>query len=352
MTKRVILPPDEPEAAPGERTAGWWTALEDGRIQCELCPRGCRIAPGKRGFCFVRQNVDGRLVSTTYGRSTGFCIDPIEKKPLNHFYPGTPILSFGTAGCNLRCLFCQNWTSSRSREVAGYSDEASPDAVAEAALAHSCKSVAFTYNDPIIWAEYALDTAKACHERNIKTVAVTNGYISEAARAEFFRHMDAANIDLKAFSERFYRDLTDSSLQPVLDTLEYVVKETDVWVELTNLIIPTENDDMDEIRRMCDWVVERLGPDVPVHFTAFHPDFKMLDHQATPLKTLVSAHQVARDAGVRYPFTGNVHDPRNQSTYCPDCGAEVIRRAEVPTGRRRDSRRIVYDMRVQDRRSF
>lgn len=292
-----------------------------------MCPRGCLIAPGKRGFCFVRRNVEGTLISTTYGRSTGFCIDPIEKKPLNQFYPGTPILSFGTAGCNLACVFCQNWTSSRSREVAGTSATATPEAIAEAALDHGCKSVAFTYNDPIIWAEYAIDTAKACHERGIQAVAVTNGYIGPSARAEFFRHMDAANIDLKAFSERFYRELTQSSLQPVLDTLEYVANETDVWIELTNLIIPGDNDDTDEIARMCDWIVTKLGPDVPVHFTAFHPDFKMLDHEATPLDTLVRAYEVARSAGLRYPYTGNVHDPRRQSTYCPDCGAEVIRRA-------------------------
>ncbi len=327
MTRRVSLPPEEEPAPDGTKTAGWWHEAEDGRkLVCDLCPRGCVIAPGKRGFCFVRQNVDGRLVATTYGRSTGFCIDPIEKKPLNHFYPGTAILSFGTAGCNLGCKFCQNWTSSKSRQVDAYCDVADPEAIADAAGAHGCRSVAFTYNEPIVFAEYAIDTAKACRARGVKTVAVTNGYISAAARGPFFEVMDAANVDLKAFTENFYRELTGGQLEPVRETLRWLVHQSEVWVEITNLIVPRENDSPDELKRMCDWIAEELGPHVPVHFSAFHPDFQMTDRAPTPPATLAAAHDLARQAGLSYAYTGNISDRRRQSTYCPGCGELVIER--------------------------
>jgi len=253
------------------------------------------LAPeGQRGFCFVRQNVGGEMVLTTYGRSTGFCVDPIEKKPLNHFLPGTAVLSFGTAGCNLGCKFCQNWESSKSRAVDRASETADPATIAEAAVQLECHSVAFTYNDPVIWAEYAIDTARACHERGIKTVAVTAGYITPEARGSFYEFMDAANVDLKAFSEDFYHRLSYAHLQPVLDSLEWLKRETNVWFEITNLIIPRENDAEDEIRRMCDWLLEHVGDEVPVHFTAFHPDFRMLDHEPTPLDTLLMAYKTPR----------------------------------------------------------
>jgi len=327
MSGSVSLPPDEEPEPDGTKAGGWWHESEDGRkLVCDLCPRACVVAPGKRGFCFVRQNVNGRIVSATYGRSTGFCIDPIEKKPLNHFYPGTSVLSFGTAGCNLGCKFCQNWTNSKSREVDAYCDVADPEAIARAAREHDCRSVAFTYNDPIIWAEYAIDTARACHAQGVKTVAVTNGYISEAARRPFFEVMDAANVDLKAFSEEFYWELTRGHLVPVLDTLRWLVGESDVWVEITNLIIPGENDSSDELKRMCGWIVEELGPEVPVHFSAFHPDFKMIDHPRTPPATLAAAHDIARQAGLHYVYTGNISDRRRQSTYCPGCGQVLIER--------------------------
>ena len=327
MPRSVSLPPDEEPAPDGTRTAGWWHESEDGRkLVCDLCPRGCAIAPGKRGFCFVRQNVDGRLVATTYGRSTGFCIDPIEKKPLNQFYPGTAILSFGTAGCNLGCKFCQNWTSSKSRQVDAYCDAADPQAIADAAGAHGCRSVAFTYNEPLIFAEYAIDTARACHDRGVKTVAVTNGYISSAARGPFFEAMDATNVDLKAFSDEFYRELTGGRLEPVLDTLRWLVHQSDVWVEITNLIVPRENDSPDELKRMCDWIAEELGPHVPVHFSAFHPDFQMTDRAPTPPATLALAYDVAQQAGLPHVYTGNISDRRRQSTYCPSCGKLLIER--------------------------
>ncbi len=310
----------------GDALGRWWKQEPDGRILCLLCPRACRMKPGDRGFCFVRTNRDGRMVLDTYGRSTGFCIDPIEKKPLNHFLPGTPVLSFGTAGCNLGCKFCQNWDISKSREVARLSDNAQPEEIAAAAQSSGCRSVAFTYNDPVIWAEYAIDAAAACRALGIQSVAVTAGYITPDARGEFFDAMDAANIDLKAFTESFYYKLTGAHLDPVLDTIRYVANETDCWIELTNLIIPDANDSADEVGRMCDWVLEAVGAEVPVHFTAFHPDFKMTDRPKTSHETLIMAYDRAREAGLKYVYVGNVHDVQRQSTYCPSCGQLLIQR--------------------------
>jgi len=277
-------------------------------------------------MCFVRMNAGGQIVLTTYGRSSGFCVDPIEKKPLDHFLPGSSILSFGTAGCNLACKFCQNWHISKSREVDTLADTASPQGLAEAALRLGCRSVAFTYNDPVIFHEYAIDVAKECHDRGVKTVAVTAGYVCAEPRREFYEHMDAANVDLKAFTEDFYWELSKGHLQPVLDTLLYVKRETDVWLETTTLLIPGKNDSDDELERMTDWVVGQLGPDVPMHFTAFHPSWKMSDVPPTPPSTLSRARQIARKNGVRYAYTGNVHDPDGESTFCHECGEILIGR--------------------------
>ncbi len=315
--------------APGR----YWSRVEDGRVVCELCPRLCKLKEGQRGFCFVRRNLDGGMVLTTYGLSSGFCVDPIEKKPLNHFYPGTGVLSFGTAGCNLACRFCQNWSISKSREAQTLADTASPEAIAEAAVRSGSRSVAFTYNDPVIFLEYAVDVAAACHERGLKTVAVTAGEILPEPRAEFFGHMDAANVDLKAFTEDFYSRLCGMALQPVLDTLEYLVHETEVWVELTTLLIPGENDSPGEIDEMTRWVVSTLGPEVPMHFSAFHPDFKMNDLPPTPPETLTRARRIALDNGVRYAYTGNVVDPAGGSTYCHACGELLIGRDWYRLGR-------------------
>ncbi len=298
--------------------------LSDGRMQCDLCPRDCRLHEGQRGACFVRMRSEDRMVLTTYGRSSGFCIDPIEKKPLNQFYPGSSILSFGTAGCNLACKFCQNWDISKSRDMDRLADQASPDAIAKAALADGCKSVAFTYNDPIIFAEYAMDIADACHAQGVQTVAVTAGYIHEAPRREFFAKMDAANVDLKAFTDDFYYKLCGARLKPVLDTLTYLRHETDVWVEITTLLIPGKNDSNAEIEAECKWIRKELGPDVPVHFTAFHPDYKMPDIPATPAATLRRAREIALGEGLNYVFTGNVHDERGGTTYCPSCRTALI----------------------------
>jgi pyruvate formate lyase activating enzyme len=304
----------------------YWHELEDGRIQCDTCPRYCKLHEGQRGLCFVRARENNQIVLTTYGRSSGFCVDPIEKKPLNHFLPGTPILSFGTAGCNLACQFCQNWDISKSREVDTLADSASPKTIAAAASQLGCRSVAFTYNDPVIFLEYAIDVAKACHEVGIKAVAVTAGYICDEPRVELYKYMDAANVDLKGFTERFYSKICAGHLQPVLETLVYLKHQTDVWFEITTLLIPGENDSEGEIQEMTQWIMESLGPDVPIHFTAFHPDYKMLNKDSTPASTLTRARNIAVKNGLRYVYTGNVHDEAGGSTYCHGCGTKIIGR--------------------------
>jgi pyruvate formate lyase activating enzyme len=303
-----------------------WHLRDDGRVECDVCPRACKLREGQRGVCFVRGRIDDQVVLATYGRSSGFCIDPIEKKPLNHFLPGSSVLSFGTAGCNLACRFCQNWDISKSKEIDTLSDGASPEAIARAALDAGCRSVAFTYNDPTIFFEYARDIAIACHELGVKAVAVTAGYINERPRRELYAHIDAANVDLKGFTEEFYRHVAMGSLAPVLDTLEDLVHGLGVWVELTTLLIPGHNDDPSELDRMTRWVVEHLGPEVPMHFTAFHPDYKMRDVPPTPAATLTRARDIARGNGVRYAYTGNVHDRVGGTTLCPDCGTGVVER--------------------------
>jgi pyruvate formate lyase activating enzyme len=304
----------------------YWHRLEDGRVQCDLCPRFCKLHEGQRGFCFVRACRGGEVVLTTYGRSSGFCVDPIEKKPLYHFLPGTPVLSFGTAGCNLGCRFCQNWDISKSRENDTLADEASPQAIARAAEQLGCRSVAFTYNDPVIFHEYAIDVAVACRAHGLKSVAVTAGEVCPEPRAEFYSHMDAANVDLKGFTEEFYRDVCAGHLRPVLDTLVYLRHETDVWLEVTTLLIPGLNDSDPELDAMTRWFADSLGPDVPLHFTAFHPDFRMLDRPPTPPATLRRARRIALGNGLRHVYVGNVHDPEGDSTYCAGCGALLIGR--------------------------
>jgi len=313
------------QLARDERHLGRWWHAEDGRFRCELCPRRCLVSPGQRAFCFVRAaDVDG-IHLTTYGHSSGFCVDPIEKKPFAHFYPGTSVLSLGTAGCNLGCKYCQNWDMSKAREVDLLADLATPAEIADAAEDLACPSVAFTYNEPTIFAEYAIDIARECRRRGIHPVAVTNGYIQAQARAEFYAAMDAANIDLKGFTDDFYHDLCSGHLQPVLETIRYVVEQTNCWVELTTLLIPGYNDGDAEIDALTRWV-KGLGRDVPLHFSAFHPDYRMLDVPSTPAETLTRARRIAMDNGVRYVYTGNVIDPEGASTWCPGCGTLLIER--------------------------
>lgn len=308
-------------------TPRWQHHLPDGRIQCDLCPRDCRLHDGQRGACFVRMRQGDAVVLTAYGRSSGFCIDPIEKKPLNHFYPGSSVFSFGTAGCNLACKFCQNWDISKSREMETLADQASPEAIANACKTNGAESVAFTYNDPVVFAEYAMDTADACHDLGIHTVAVTAGYIGTEARRDFFAKMDAANVDLKAFSDEFYVRICGAAhLQPVLDTLVYLKHETQVWLEITTLLIPGENDDPKELEAMSQWIMRELGPDVPLHFTAFHPDWKMLDHPPTPARTLIAAREIALRAGLHHVYLGNIYNFEGGITHCASCHAVLIRR--------------------------
>jgi len=326
MARRCARFDMTPTAIPETWPTEYWHRLDDGRVQCDLCPRFCKLREGQRGLCFVRAREGYAIVLTTYGRSSGFCVDPIEKKPLNHFLPGTPVLSFGTAGCNLACRFCQNWDISKSRQFDTLADAALPETIARAARALGCRSIAFTYNDPVIFHEYAIDVAAACRARGVRAVAVTAGYVAEAPRAAFYRHIDAANVDLKGFDERFYKRLCGGALGAVLDTLAYIKRETDVWLEITTLLVPGENDSSAEIEAMARWVVDTLGPDVPMHFTAFHPDWKMLDRPPTPPATLARARRIAIANGVRYAYTGNVHDAGGGGTYCHHCGGLLIGR--------------------------
>jgi pyruvate formate lyase activating enzyme len=323
---------DGPQTLPPKAThrsviaTKYWHTLDDGRVQCDVCPRACKLREGQRGLCFVRGAEGGQIKLFTYGRSSGFCVDPIEKKPLNHFLPGSSVLSFGTAGCNLACKFCQNWDMSKSREMDTLADSASPGDLAEAAGRLGCASVAFTYNDPVVFMEYAIDTAQACREAGVRSVAVTAGYMCAQPRAEFYRHMDAANVDLKGFTERFYYKICGGELASVLETLEYLKRETTVWFEITTLLIPGENDSDAELDLMTQWIADKLGPDVPLHFTAFHPDWKMLDKPRTPPATLTRARRIALANGLHFVYTGNVHDSEGGSTYCPGCGRRVIER--------------------------
>ena len=313
-------------------SARYWHRTDDGRLQCDLCPRYCKLRDRQRGLCFVRARSGDNLVLTTYGRSSGFCVDPIEKKPLNHFLPGTPVLSFGTAGCNLACKFCQNWDITKSREFDRLQAEAQPDAIALAAVDSGSRSVAYTYNDPVIFLEYAVDVAHACREYGLANVAVTAGYITDDAREEFFEPMDAVNVDLKAFTDEFYWKICGGHLDPVLDTLLYIHNETELWLELTTLLIPGYNDSEREIHEMTAWIADKLGPDVPLHFSAFHPDWKMMDTPSTPRSTLTRSRDIARRNGLHYVYTGNVYDPQGASTYCTGCGGTLIERMGYELG--------------------
>ncbi len=304
----------------------YWQPLPEGRVQCTVCPRQCELKDGQRGVCFVRAAQAGQIVLTTYGRSSGFCVDPIEKKPLHHFLPGSSILSFGTAGCNLTCRFCQNWHISRSRQTDTLSDEAAPAAIARAAQALGCRSVAFTYNDPVVFLEYAMDAAQACHAAGVKTVAVTAGYMNAGPRRDFYAHMDAANVDLKAFTDEFYQQYCGAHLQPVLDTLTYIARETATWLEITTLLIPGANDSDAELEALTRWVARELGVHVPLHFSAFYPAWQLTDRPPTPPATLTRARRIALKNGLRYVYTGNVRDPVGAATSCPVCGQVVIAR--------------------------
>ncbi|SMF65832.1 pyruvate formate lyase activating enzyme [Alteromonadaceae bacterium Bs31] len=304
----------------------YWHQLTDGRIQCDVCPRACKLHNGQRGACFVRGCEQQQVLLYSYGKSSGFAPDPIEKKPLNHFLPGSKVLSFGTAGCNLACKFCQNWDMSKSREMDTLCASAMPTDIAAMALRSRCASIAYTYNDPVIFLEYAIDTAQACREQGLKSVAVTAGYMEAKPREDFFRNMDAANVDLKGFTQRFYKSLCAADLNNILETLCYIKHETNVWLEITTLLIPGENDSDTELHELCGWIMEKLGSGVPLHFTAFHPDWKMRDKAHTPHATLSRARKIALNTGLNYVYTGNVNDSIGGSTYCPNCKKCLIER--------------------------
>ncbi|WP_005036794.1 AmmeMemoRadiSam system radical SAM enzyme [Holophaga foetida] len=304
-------------------SARWWRSLEGGRVLCELCPRGCRLADGDKGFCQVRRAEGHALVTDAYGVSSGFCVDPIEKKPLYHFHPGAQVLSFGTIGCNLGCSFCQNWPLSRGQARL---HATRPEDIVRMALAQDCLGVAFTYNEPIVSAEFCLEVAAACREAGLAAVAVTSGYISDKARESFFDAMDAANVDLKGFTEAFYRDYCSARLGPVLETLEYLAQRKRTWVEVTTLVIPGANDGEAELEAQGQWMMERLGPGVPLHLSAFHPDYKLLDRPRTPLSTLQRVREIVEGQGLRYVYLGNVRDEDGGTTWCHACGRSLIER--------------------------
>ena len=306
--------------------AKYWHKIDNDHVQCDLCPRSCKLKNNQSGLCFGRACKDNQMVLTTYGKSSGFCIDPIEKKPLFHFQPGTPVLSFGTFGCNLTCKFCQNWNISKSKETTTLTEQAHPKIIADVANQLQCSSVAFTYNEPVIFMEYAIETAKECRKLGIKTVAVTAGYIAEKPREEFFQYIDAANVDLKSFNEDFYHKLTGAHLGTVLETLKYIKNKTNVWLEITTLLIPNYNDSTQEIDQLTKWIRENLGEEVPLHFSAFHPAWKMMDSPPTPIATLQLAREIAKKNNLRYVYIGNVHDPEGSCTFCHQCGKAVINR--------------------------
>lgn len=299
----------------------------DDKVQCTICPRNCKLVEGQKGFCQVRENIKGNIVLTTYGYNTGLAVDPIEKKPLYHFYPGSKVLSFGTLGCNMGCLFCQNWHTTKTK-VKNYQGQnfTEPKKIAQLAVELGCKSVAFTYNDPVIFMEYAIDTAKECRDLGIKTVAVTAGYMNPEPREEFYSYIDAVNVDLKGFSEEFYKKNCMAQLEPILDTIKYIKHKTNCWMELTTLLIEGENDTAAEVKKECEWIVENLGTDVPLHFSAFYPAYKFMDHRPTKFSTLVMAYGIAKNAGIKYVYTGNALDVETSTTYCDSCAKQLIKR--------------------------
>ena len=298
--------------------------LKDDKIQCTVCPRECVLSAGQEGFCHVRKNSEGKITLASYGYNTGLAIDPVEKKPLYQFYPASPVLSFGTLGCNMGCLFCQNWQTTKTKADIRLLNKTSPDEIVRIAKNYNCKSVAFTYNDPIIFFEYAIDTAKLCREEGIKTIAVTSGFMNPEPAKEFFKYMDGANIDLKGFSEQFYKKNCLAHIEPVLNTIKYAVNETDCWVELTTMLIEGENDSDEMIKHECEWILTNLGDCVPLHFSAFFPRYKFSGRKHTELSTLLRAYSIAKEAGLKYVYTGNLTNTETSATYCKSCNRPVI----------------------------
>lgn len=305
----------------------FWTELANGCLRCDVCPRQCQLRDQQVGYCSARKRQENKIVLISYGLTSGLSIDPVEKKPLYHFLPGIKVLSFGGWGCNLACQFCQNSSLVHSQSFEVGAVALTPEQIAMSAQEQDCAGVAFTYNEPIIAAEYVIDCAKACHQCGVKTIAVSNGYVLEEARRQFFGEIDAVNIDLKSFTEDFYQRICSGHLQPVLDTLRYLVNETPVWVEITNLIIPGKNDNVSEINELTRWIVQELGTQVPLHFSAFHPSFRMKNNPACGLVILERAREIAMENGIKFVYLGNVRHPNGSNTFCPSCNQLLIDRS-------------------------
>jgi len=306
-----------------EREAMYWERLPGKEVRCTLCARACLLAEGARGHCRVRANFGGTLRTLVYGKPLSRAIDPIEKKPVFHFLPGSRILSIATAGCSLRCRFCQNWQISQAYPEDAPHIDWSPEQVVAAAVKHRCPSIAFTYTEPTVFYEYMLDTAKLAHAKGIKTVWVTCGYLNEKPLVELSKYLDGANVDLKGFSEKYYNEYCGASLQPVLDTLKVLRRER-VYFEITNLVVPGGNDSPEMIREMCEWIRDELGADTPLHFSRYHPDHLMKRPGPTPLSTLVMARDIAREVGIEHVYIGNVTGGGGETTQCPKCHEELI----------------------------
>ncbi|MBN1426586.1 AmmeMemoRadiSam system radical SAM enzyme [Candidatus Fermentibacteria bacterium] len=307
------------------REAKYWNPIEQQRVACTLCPRGCEVADRERGYCGVRENVGGRYVTLVYGRAVAANVDPIEKKPLFHFLPGTTAFSIATAGCNMECKFCQNWDISQFRPEQIRSTDLFPTDVAAAARGRSCASIAYTYSEPVIFYEYMLDSAIEGHRLGVRSVMISNGYILKEPLLELLPRLDAVKVDLKAFTDTFYQKLCAGKLQPVLDSLRWI-KEQGTWLEIVDLILPTQNDGEGEILALSEWIVDELGPDVPVHFSQFHPTYRIRNLPRTPVSTLERCYRIAKNAGLNFVYLGNVPGLGYENTLCPGCGTTLIRR--------------------------
>ena len=311
---------DEPEME-----ARYYEKLPNRKIKCTLCPRSCIIDDLERGYCGVRENRQGAYYTLVYGKPCTIHVDPIEKKPLFHFLPASSALSLATVGCNVFCKFCQNWEISQSRPEQVSAMRVSPDEMALRAIQQNCHVVAFTYSEPVVFAEYMYDVAAVAKKSEIRSVMISNGFIQKQPMRDLCTVLDGVKIDLKAFTERFYRELVSGELKPVLDTL-VLLRQEKIWFEIVYLVIPGENDDRNELASLSRWIRSELGEDVPLHFTRFYPQYRMTNLPPTPIKTLQEARNIALDAGVHYVYTGNVPGDKGENTYCPACGKLLIRR--------------------------
>ncbi len=313
--------PNEPKGV----EARYYEKLPDKRVRCTLCPRRCVVEPGKRGFCEVRENRGGLYYTLVYSRPCTAHVDPIEKKPFFHFLPGTQAFSLATVGCNVDCMFCQNWEISQARPEEVQSIDLPPAQVARLASQYQCPTIAYTYTEPVVFTEYVLDCARAAKDRKVRSVVVSNGFINPEPLLDLCGVLDAVKIDLKAFRQKFYTEIVQGLLRPVMDTL-VTLKKQKMWTEIVYLVVPTKNDDEGEIREMCQWVASELGKETPVHFTRFHPQYRLRNLPPTPVSTLRKAREIGFKEGLSFVYVGNVPGEEGENTFCPHCGKVVIRR--------------------------